>query len=112
MTATDRLTEAEQQTLLAVWRLGPDAFGAKIRDELAECTGRRLSISAIYVVLVRLEDRGFLSSHRTAPQPVRGGKSKRLFKMERRGVSALKQARTELDRLWNGLPSSPEWEET
>ena len=52
---SDRLTDVEQHALLAVWRLSDQAWGANIRDELAKVTGRRLSISAIYVTLVRLE---------------------------------------------------------
>ena len=107
----DRLTEAEQQALLAVWRLGDTAYGAVIRDELAQRTGRRLSISAIYVTLVRLEKRQFLSSTRSAPEPVQGGKSKRYFRVEQKGITALQQARTEFERLWEGLPASQELEE-
>ncbi len=106
----DRLTEPEQQALLAVWRLGDTAYGAAIRDELAQRTGRRLSISAIYVTLVRLEKRQFLSSTRSAPEPVPGGKSKRYFQIEAIGISALRQARTEFERLWEGLPASQELE--
>ena len=55
---SERLSDVEQHALLAVWRLGDRAWGANIRDELAKVTGRRLSISAIYVTLVRLEKRG------------------------------------------------------
>ena len=107
----DRLTEAEQQALLAVWRLRDEAYGAAIRDELARRTGRRLSISAIYVILVRLEKRQYLFSTRSAPEPVPGGKSKRYFRIEQKGIMALQQARTEFERLWEGLPASQELEE-
>ena len=107
----DRLTKPEQQALLAVWRLGDTAYGAAIRDELAQRTGRLLSISAIYVTLVRLERRQYLSSTRSAPEPVRGGKSKRYFRVEQKGILALRQARTEFERLWEGLSASQELEE-
>jgi DNA-binding PadR family transcriptional regulator len=107
-----RLTEPEQQALLAVWRLGDDAYGTTLRDEIAACTGRRMSTSAIYVTLVRLERDGLVSSSMSDPTPVRGGKAKRFFRIERAGVDALKRARLDLDRLWKGLEATPEWGRT
>lgn len=104
-----RLSEAEQQALLAVWRLGDEAYGTTIRDELHRCTGRRLSTSAVYVTLVRLEDNGLVSSSMSDPTPVRGGKSKRFFTIEPEGVTALKRARHDLEQLWEGLETTPEW---
>ena len=106
------LSEAEQQALLAVWRLGEDAYGTTIRGEIAACTGRDLSTSAIYVTLVRLEREGLVSSSMSDPTPVRGGKAKRFFRIERAGVEALKRARLDLDRLWKGLDATPAWGKT
>lgn len=105
----DRLTDAEQQALLAVWRLEEEAYGASVRDELSHRTGRRLSISAIYVILVRLEKRGYLTSRRSDPLPVQGGKARRCFRIESKGIAALEQSRLELERLWEGLPTTPQW---
>ena len=76
MSRSTRLTDAEQHTLLAVWRSGGDATGDLIRDELATRIGRRVSVSAIYVILVRLERRSLVSSRRSDPEPVRGGKAR------------------------------------
>ena len=106
------LSDAEQQALLAVWRLGDDAYGPTIRDEISACTGRRLSTSAIYVTLVRLEREDLVSSSMSDPTPVRGGKAKRFFRIEGAGVEALKRARLDFDRLWNGLETTPEWGRT
>ncbi len=49
------LGELEQIALMAVWRLGNDAYGAAIRDEIDRWTGKSLSVSAVYVTLMRLE---------------------------------------------------------
>ena len=103
MSIPDRLSDVEQQALLAVWRLGDEAYGANIRDELARHTGRRLSISAVYVTLVRLEKRAMVSSHVAEPTAERGGKGKRHFRIAPTGVESLKQARAQLDSLWQGL---------
>ncbi len=104
-----RLSDVEQHALLAVWRLGDEAYGAAIRDELTQRTGRRLSVSAIYATLVRMEKRGLVASHAGEPTHVRGGKARRLFRLEPEGVKALKEAREQLERLWQGLDETPEW---
>ena len=109
MTEAKRLSDVEQQALLAVWRLRDQAWGANIRDELAEVTGRRLSISAIYVTLVRLEKSGLLTSDFGEPERVRGGKAKRCFRIAADGVAALKRSREQYDRLWDGLDGTTEW---
>jgi len=103
------LTDTEQQALLAAWRLGDDAYGATIRDELARCTGKRLTPSAVYVTLVRLERRGLVASSMSDPTPVRGGKARRQFKIRKAGVQALRRARRDMERLWEGLDATPEF---
>lgn len=99
-----QLGSLEQLALLAVWQLGDeDAYGARIRREIAARTGRRLSISALYVTLMRLEDKGLVRSFLAEPEPVQGGKAKRLFRIEPAGIEALRAARAQLDRMWEGL---------
>ena len=50
--------------LLAVMRLGDEAYGMTIRRELAEHTGREIAVGAIYTALARLEARGYVRSRR------------------------------------------------
>ena len=45
------LGEFEQLILLALVRLGPDAYGATARREIEEHAGREVSISAVYTTL-------------------------------------------------------------
>lgn len=97
-------SDFEQQILLAVWRLGDDAYGASVRDELEARTGRDLTQGAVYVTLVRLEKKGLVRSWMSEPTPVRGGKAKRCFEILPAGVEGLRQARANMDRLWDGLP--------
>lgn len=99
-----QLGSLEQLALLAVWQLGDeDAYGARIRREIAARTGRRLSISALYVTLMRLEKKGLVRSALADPEPVQGGKAKRVFHIEPAGVEALRAAREQLERMWDGL---------
>lgn len=99
-------SDFEQQVLLAVWRLGDNAYGASVRDELEARAGRDLTQGAVYVTLVRLEKKGLLRSRMSDPTPVRGGKAKRYFKILPKGIEGLRQARATLDRLWDGLPDT------
>ena len=104
------LGEAEHLMLLAVWRLGKNAHGVTIRDEIAERTGRRLSVSAVYVTLVRLEKKGYVSSFLADPTPVRGGKAKRFFTVKKKGVAELEESRRRMERMWEGLGAASDAE--
>lgn len=98
-------TDFEQQVLLAVWHLGEEAYGVTVQDELAARTGKSVTVGAIYVTLVRLEKKGWLASALSDPTPVRGGKSKRFFRITDEGIAAVREARAVMDRLWEGLQS-------
>lgn len=97
-------SDFEQQVLLAVWRLGDGAYGASVRDELEQRTGRDVTQGAVYVTLVRLEKKGMLRSSMSDPTPVRGGKAKRYFEILPAGMEGLMAAREVMERLWEGLP--------
>lgn len=96
-------SDFEQQVLLTVWRLGEEAYGASVRDELEARTGHGVAHGAVYVTLTRLEKKGLLRSHRSEPTPVRGGKSKRFFRITPEGVEGVRETRQLMDRLWDGL---------
>ena len=107
MGRSDSLGEFEQVALLALIRLRADAYGARIRAEIAERTGRDVSLGAIYTTLERLERKGFVSSARGAPTPERGGRAKRFYKIEAPGARALCKSRESMDRMWEGLVPAP-----
>lgn len=101
-------SDFEQQVLLAVWRLGENAYGASVRDEIEERTGRDVAQGAVYVTLVRLEKKGLLRSSLADPTPVRGGKAKRFFGITDTGIEGVRSARRTMDSLWEGLPEGVE----
>lgn len=100
----DLPSDFEQQVLLAVWRLEEEAYGGSVRDELERRTRREVSQGAVYTTLVRLEKKGLLRSRMSDPTPVRGGKAKRCFRITPAGMEGVQEARTAMDRLWEGLP--------
>ena len=99
------LSEFEQLAMLAVLRLGDEAYGAMIRRVLEEDADRPVSIATIYVALGRLEKRGLVRSWMSDSTPVRGGRSKRLYRVEAAGLEALRRARSTLDRMWAAVES-------
>jgi DNA-binding PadR family transcriptional regulator len=86
------LGEFEQLVLLAVLRLGANAYGATIRREIETRTGRELSISAVYTTLQRLEQKGLVRSRIGEPLPERGGRRRKYVELLPAGARALKVA--------------------
>jgi DNA-binding PadR family transcriptional regulator len=86
------LGEFEQLVLIALVRLGSNAYGATIRREIEARSGRSLSISAVYTTLERLEQKGLVRSWIGEPTPERGGRRRKHFELLPRGARALKAA--------------------
>ena len=103
MGKTDHLGEFEQLVLLAVLRLGSEAYGAEIQRELEEQGQREATVSSIYITLTRLEDKGLVASRMGSPTDDRGGKARRYFQVNPEGVRALSDSRTRLLGMWDGV---------
>jgi DNA-binding PadR family transcriptional regulator len=99
------LGELEQIVLLAVLRLGDEAYAVPILEQIEKQAGRRVARGALYTALDRLEIKGCLRSRLGQPLPERGGRARRYFSVTPAALRALKQSRTALLRLWNGLES-------
>ncbi|NNF25677.1 MAG: PadR family transcriptional regulator [Gemmatimonadetes bacterium] len=97
------LSDMEQLVLLSVLRLGQDAAGAQIRQELEDQADRSVAVATIYVTLGRLEERGMVRSWMSDPTPVRGGKRRRHYALEPAGVEALGHAKATWERMWKGV---------
>jgi len=86
------LGDFEQLVLLGVLRLGDSAYGAAIRAEIHERSGRDVSINAVYTTLERLEDKGLLRSRIGEPTHERGGRRRKFYAMRPAGKAALRHA--------------------
>jgi len=96
------LGEFEQVVLLAIRRLGDHAYGVTIAAELRACTGRAPAPGALYTTLDRLEDKGLVSSRLGDPTPQRGGRAKRYFAINAKGLAAVTRAQRSYRRLLEG----------
>ena len=97
------LGEFEQIVLLAILRLGDEAYAIPIREEIEARTGRAVARGALYTALERLETKRCLRSRMSAPIAERGGRSRRYFTVTPAGLSALRVSRAALLQLWQGL---------
>jgi PadR family transcriptional regulator PadR len=97
--STGYLGEFEQVVLLAVARLGQDAYGMRIRREIEERAARATSIGAVYATLDRLEAKGYVQARDDAS----GGRARRFFDVTPAGRDALESARELQARMWAGL---------
>jgi PadR family transcriptional regulator PadR len=97
-TAPAYIAEFEELVLLAILKLGKNAYGAAIHETLEEA-GRRTSIGALYTTLSRLEAKGFLGSRMGESTFERGGRAKKYFKVQSSGERALREARTAREKL-------------
>ena len=86
------LGEFEQLALLAILRLGDEAYGVTIREEILRCTNRDVAPGALYTCLGRMEDKGLVRSRTGEPTPERGGRAKRYLTVTNSGRAALVEA--------------------
>ena len=98
------LGEFELMVLLVVIRLGDEAYGVPISEELAAATGREASLGSVYAALERLAQKGCVASKLANPTPQRGGRAKRYFRATAEGLRAVEASRVALNRLWRGVP--------
>lgn len=99
------LGSLEHIILLALMRLQGTAHGMLIRREIEACTGRSISIGAVYATLERLEAKGYVSSRVGEPTPERGGRAKRLFHVQAAGRKALQTSEQTIHNMTSGLKS-------
>ncbi len=102
------LGEFEQVVLLALATVGTGTPGREVYEEIARTTGRDVSVTAVYVTLNRLLKKGYVSAAMGEATPERGGRAKKLFRLEAEGAEAIKRARAQFDVLWKGAKAHPE----
>lgn len=103
MATREYLGEFEQIVMLALLRLGKNAYGVPIRREIEDRTSRDVSVGALYSTLDRLEAKGYVASWFAEPTAERGGRSKRFFRVEPLGLKAVKRSQKALAVMLEGL---------
>jgi PadR family transcriptional regulator, regulatory protein PadR len=99
----DTLGAFEQAVLLAILRLGDDAYGRAILKETQTRLQRNVAAGAVHATLERLERKRVVASRLGPGTPVRGGRARRFYRLQPKGLRALNEARAAIDNLWQGL---------
>lgn len=95
----------ELLVLLALIRVGDEAYGVPISEEIERSSGRSVALSSVYVALGSLSRKGLVSSRRGEPTAARGGRAKTYFCVTAEGLREVRNSQRTLTSLWQGLPS-------
>lgn len=95
----------ELAVMAAVITLRDNAYGRSLKAELEKKSGKEVAPAQVYVALARLEQQGFVKSETGDPTPVRGGRSKRFYRITSTGLRAFKDERQEFAGLFRALPA-------
>jgi DNA-binding PadR family transcriptional regulator len=101
---TPTLSNFELMVMLAIIRIGDDAYGVSISHEIEETTGSEVLLGSVYDALARLEDKGLISSALGEATAERGGRAKRHFRATSKGIRLVQETQRSLMKLWKGLP--------
>jgi PadR family transcriptional regulator len=107
MPRSDYLSDFELYVMLAVAALDEGAYGVSIATRINDRTGRDVSIGAVYATLGRLADKGYVSFRVSDPEPVRGGRARKLVSLTPAGQRALRRTAEELERMLEGTQLRP-----
>ena len=99
-----KLGNFEELVLLLVGVLYDQAYSVKIVQEYENQTGKKINVSAIHIVLYRLEEKGFLESRLSESTSERGGKRKRLFYLTPFATKALDELASLREKLRHQMP--------
>jgi DNA-binding PadR family transcriptional regulator len=99
------LGDLELLVLLALMRLGPEAYGVPIAREIEANARRFVPLGSVYAVLERLEARGLVNSKLGEATQERGGRAKRYFQVSAKGLREVRSTREMLTGMWQGIPA-------
>lgn len=100
------LAEFELYVMMAIARLGDDAYGASVRREIEERTGRPVSVGALYATLGRLGDKGYLDFEEVEPQAGERGRARKYCLLTDAGRAAMDHSMVMMRRMMEGLASA------
>lgn len=94
------ISRNEETILLTILKLGDNAYGVSIREQILQDTGEKWSFASIYQPLDKLVLKGFVDRTKGEPTAERGGKSKFYYTVTEPGKAALLQVLQAHERVW------------
>ena len=102
------LGEFEQMVVAAILRLGDDAYGVSIIEEIAAHTGREVRSGALSLTLDRMERKGLVGSSLGDPSESRGGRARRYIRVTAEGRALARESRDAMLNMWRDLDGAYE----
>ncbi len=98
------LSRIEEIILVAIWKLGDNAYGITIRRQVTEDTGVKWVSGAIYGALARLVNSGYVTPEKGLATPERGGRHKIFYILTKAGKEKLAAIQKVNESLWMNMP--------
>lgn len=98
------LNDFEELILTLVAALRENAYGASITIEIEQWLGRKVTLSAVHVILYRLEDKGYIKSTVGGATNERGGRRKRIYSITNAGLTVLRSMKETRTEIWKLVP--------
>lgn len=100
----DLLTRLEEAILIAILKLGENAYGVPINREVSRIFDKTYTMGGLYFALDQLVRKEYLMKWTADPTPQRGGRSRAYYRLTHEGREALEAARQHQMRLWKAVP--------
>ena len=100
------LTMNEQIYMIAIWHLGENAYGVKIREKVIDMTGKSMVFGTLYNNLNQLVKKGYVVTKKGESERNRGGNIKVFYNLTKDGKVALQESRSLQESLWLGIPKN------
>lgn len=97
------LTKIEEILLLAIWRLGEEAYGVLIRQYVSKVIKKDFTYGNLYSALKQLSRKRYVSKRIGESTEKRKGNKKIYYSLTDEGLEALKEAWEMNDALWAGV---------
>jgi DNA-binding PadR family transcriptional regulator len=97
------ISKAEEMVLLAIWRLGENAYGVSVRRQIRKDTDKDYTYGTLYGLLRQMDHKGYIRKIKGDPLPKKGGRGKTYFKLTPSGIRALKDAIALHNRMWKDI---------
>src|SRR5262245_21268773 len=104
MAITPTLSNFELLVMLAISRIGDNAYGVSISNEIEQKTGSGVLLGSVYDALTRLQEKGLIAPFLGEATAERGGRAKKHYRTTARGLRVVRDTQQSLVKLWRGLP--------
>lgn len=99
------LAVKEEIILSALMMLHGSSHGAPLRKKVIELSKKEIVYGTLYNLLEILIRKEYVTSEKSDPTPVRGGRSKTIYSITDKGQKALEETLLMHERIKNSVPS-------